>query len=93
MAWPKGKPRKTAKKTEEENITPAVEEAVTQTLPDTGVSESVAEPIPQPKAISKNGLIRIKVTQEELMKLQKEKKLVGFDPTTREAIIKEEANA
>lgn len=32
-------------------------------------------------------LRRIKVTQEQVMKLQKEGKLVGYDPSTNEAII------
>lgn len=34
------------------------------------------------------GLRRVKVTQEELMKLQTEGKLIGYDPATQEAIIK-----
>jgi len=34
-----------------------------------------------------SGLKRVKVTQEELMKLQVDKKLVGYDPATKEAII------
>lgn len=34
------------------------------------------------------GLKRIKVTQEELMKLQADCKLVGYDPATSEAIIR-----
>ena len=36
----------------------------------------------------KSGLKRIKVTQEELMKLQADCKLVGYDPATSEAIIR-----
>ena len=35
-----------------------------------------------------SGLKRVKVTQEELMKLQADNKLVGYDPATQEAIIK-----
>lgn len=35
------------------------------------------------------GLRRVKVTEEELMKLQKEAKLVGYDPSTQEAIIRQ----
>ncbi len=34
------------------------------------------------------GLKRVKVTAEELAKLQVEKKLVGYDPATKEAIIR-----
>ena len=34
-----------------------------------------------------SGLKRVKVTQEELMKLQDEHKLVGYDPATKEALI------
>ncbi len=36
----------------------------------------------------KGGLKRIKVNHEELMKLQAEHKLVGYDPATNEAIVK-----
>ena len=35
-----------------------------------------------------SGLRRVKVNQEELMKLQNNGKLVGYDPVTQEAIIK-----
>ncbi len=34
------------------------------------------------------GLRRVKVSQDELMKLQDDKKLVGYDPATQEAIIR-----
>lgn len=33
------------------------------------------------------GLRRIKVTQEQLMKLQADEKLVGYNPATQEAIV------
>jgi len=36
----------------------------------------------------KAGLKRIKVDAEQLAKLQKDKKLVGYDPITCEALIK-----
>jgi hypothetical protein len=35
-----------------------------------------------------NGLKRVKVTHEELMKLQADCKIVGYDPEKQEAIIK-----
>jgi len=34
------------------------------------------------------GFRRVKVTLEELMKLQAEKKIIGYDPATEEAIFK-----
>jgi hypothetical protein len=45
------------------------------------------DPIETAAPIILGGLRRVKVTQEELMKLQDERKLVGYDPATQEAII------
>lgn len=41
-------------------------------------------------APSQEGPIRVKVTQEELARLQGEKRLIGYDPATCEALIKGE---
>lgn len=40
------------------------------------------------KSESSNGLKKIKVEQDELLNLQKEGVLVGYDPKTKEAIIR-----
>ena len=46
-----------------------------------------AAPLEVAAPIIPGGLRRVKVTQEELIKLQDERKLVGYDPATQEAII------
>ncbi len=47
-----------------------------------------APEVKQESVIVPGGLKRVKVTPEELAKLQVEKKLVGYDPATKEAIIR-----
>lgn len=53
------------------------------------VNEEVAKEDTSVEVKNSNGLKKIKVTAEQLEKLQKEKKLVGYDPKTSEALIKD----
>lgn len=50
------------------------------------VEETKKEEVAAP--IVKDGFKRVKVTLEELMKLQADKKIIGYDPATSEAIFK-----
>ena len=56
------------------------------------VSPTPVEPEVKETVISSksDGPIKVRVTQEELMRLQSEKRLIGYDPLTQEAIIKGE---
>ena len=53
------------------------------------VNEEVVKEDTSVEEKNSNGLKKIKVTAEQLDKLQKEKKLVGYDPKTSEALIKD----
>jgi hypothetical protein len=53
------------------------------------VNEEVEKEDTSVEVKNSNGLKKIKVTAEQLEKLQKEKKLVGYDPKTSEALIKD----
>lgn len=50
--------------------------------------EEAAEKTPEAAVDLATGLKRIKVTHEQLKKLEDEHLLVGYDPSTQEAIIK-----
>lgn len=53
------------------------------------VKEEAIEEVKKEEVVAPvGGLKRIKVTQEELMKLQADCKLVGYDPATKEAIVR-----
>ena len=75
------KPKRKEEKVVRENV-------VKEETPQAAIIPAVEE---KPVVVSphnNNELKRIKVTPEELAQLQVDKKLVGYDPATKEAIIR-----
>jgi len=67
---------------------PKVEVDVNQEEPKVEVDVNQEEPKVLPSFAAELGPKKIKVTPEELQELQKEGKLIGWNPATGEALIK-----